>query len=169
MLANKDKKANKKKTKDKYLCAFFLVYMVALFRITVFRSNFSLFHVMENGTINLSLFQDYIPFIRQGRWFLFLYLFVGNIIWFVPFGSMILLSGKVKGIWGAALCGLLLSFIIETLQYIFGTGVSELDDLVLNTMGAGLGAAVVRLYRHYQCRLGRKREVPQASAGQNGG
>ena len=149
MLANKDKKANKKKTKDKYLCAFFLVYMVALFRITVFRSNFSLFHVMENGTINLSLFQDYIPFIRQGRWFL--------------------LSGKVKGIWSAALCGLLLSFIIETLQYIFGTGVSELDDLVLNTMGAGLGAAVVRLYRHYQCRLGRKREVPQASAEQNGG
>ena len=73
MLANKDKKANKKKTKDKYLCAFFLVYMVALFRITVFRSNFSLFHVMENGTINLSLFQDYIPLIRQERWFLDVY------------------------------------------------------------------------------------------------
>lgn len=49
MLANKGKKAIKKKTKDKYLCAFFLVYMVVLFRITVFRSNFSLFHVMENG------------------------------------------------------------------------------------------------------------------------
>ena len=50
MLGNKEMK----KTKDKYLLAFFLIYMVVLFRITVFRSTFSLYHVMENGTINLS-------------------------------------------------------------------------------------------------------------------
>ena len=92
MLGNKEMK----KTKDKYLLAFFLIYMVVLFRITVFRSTFSLYHVMENGTINLSLFQDYIPFIRQERWFLVLYLFVGNIIWFVPLGCVLLASGKVK-------------------------------------------------------------------------
>lgn len=98
MLGNKEMK----KTKDKYLLAFFLIYMVVLFRITVFRSTFSLYHVMENGTINLSLFQDYIPFIRQERWFLVLYLFVGNIIWFVPLGCVLLASGKVKGIWSAA-------------------------------------------------------------------
>lgn len=49
MLGNKEMK----KTKDKYLLAFFLIYMVVLFRITVFRSTFSLYHVMENGTINL--------------------------------------------------------------------------------------------------------------------
>ena len=102
MLGNKEMK----KTKDKYLLAFFLIYMVVLFRITVFRSTFSLYHVMENGTINLSLFQDYIPFIRQERWFLVLYLFVGNIIWFVPLGCVLLASGKVKGIWSAAVCGL---------------------------------------------------------------
>lgn len=38
MLGNKEMK----KTKDKYLLAFFLIYMVVLFRITVFRSTFSL-------------------------------------------------------------------------------------------------------------------------------
>ena len=154
MLGNKEMK----KTKDKYLLAFFLIYMVVLFRITVFRSTFSLYHVMENGTINLSLFQDYIPFIRQERWFLVLYLFVGNIIWFVPLGCVLLASGKVKGIWSAAVCGLCLSFIIETLQYIFGTGVSELDDLVLNTMGTWIGAAMVRLCRHYRRGQGRYQE-----------
>ena len=108
MLGNKEMK----KTKDKYLLAFFLIYMVVLFRITVFRSTFSLYHVMENGTINLSLFQDYIPLIRQERWFLVLYLFVGNIIWFVPLGCVLLASDKVKGIWSAAVCGLCLSLII---------------------------------------------------------
>lgn len=145
------------KSKASYLYGFFLVYIVVLLRITVFRTNFSLSHVMENGTINLSLFQDYIPFMRQGRWILFLYLFVGNIIWFVPLGSILLLTGKAKRIWSVALCGLLLSLIIETLQFIFGTGVSELDDLVLNTTGACIGAVIVRLYRHYQDGPGRKR------------
>lgn len=59
--------------------------------------------------------------------------------------------------------------IIETLQYIFGTGVSELDDLVLNTMGAGLGAWYGCI-RHYQCRLGRNGKLPTTSSltNQNG-
>lgn len=131
----------------RYLGVLFLIYLIILFRITVFRSGFSLASIMEKGTINLTLFQEYIPLIQQGRWFRFLYLFVGNIIWFVPFGSWLLASGKVAEVRKAALCGLVLSLLIETMQYIFGTGVSELDDLVLNTLGAWIGGAAVALYR----------------------
>ena len=45
MLGNKEMK----KTKDKYLLAFFLIYMVVLFRITVFRSTFSLYSSHQAG------------------------------------------------------------------------------------------------------------------------
>lgn len=38
------------------------------------------------------------------------------------------------------LLGLLFSFAIELLQYVFGTGISELDDLILNSLGAWIGA-----------------------------
>lgn len=137
----------------KYLNVLFLVYIVILFRITVFRSGFSLTHLMQRGTVNLTLFEEYMPLIRQGRCFRFLYLFVGNIVWFVPLGSWLLASKKETGIWMAVLCGFGLSFAIESMQYIFGTGVSELDDLILNTLGAWIGAAAVRGYRWHRCRL----------------
>lgn len=132
------------KTGNKWLKFIFLVYLAVLLRITVFRTGFSTAHLMQNGTVNLTLFQDYLPLIRHGRWFRFVYLFVGNIVWFVPLGSALMASGNVKLLQTAALCGLGLSLVIETMQYLFGTGVSELDDLVLNTLGTWIGAAAVR-------------------------
>ena len=70
----------------------------------------------------------------------FIYLFFGNIIWFVPFGFLLkrltrMTAGKI------IFLGFLLSLFIETTQFIFGTGVSEIDDLLLNTLGAAIGAA----------------------------
>jgi glycopeptide antibiotics resistance protein len=43
------------------------------------------------------------------------------------------------------LSGLFLSLVIEFLQYAFGTGISEADDLILNTLGALIGYALYRL------------------------
>lgn len=48
----------------------------------------------------------------------------------------------------ALLCGLGLSLVIKTLQYLFGTGVSELDDLTLNTLRVWIGAVTVQRYRN---------------------
>ncbi|MDE6917759.1 MAG: VanZ family protein, partial [Lachnospiraceae bacterium] len=63
----------------------------------------------------------------------------------VPFGMYLQYMGKTKTLLRAAACGLLFSLCIETMQYVFGTGYSELDDLILNTIGAWIGAAVVRV------------------------
>lgn len=123
---------------------FFFVYLIVLLRITVFRSDFSVNGLFQNGSVNVSLFQGYIAFIRQGEWFAFTYLFLGNIIWFLPFGMYLQYRGKIKNIWYGFVYGFLFSLMIETLQYVFGTGFSELDDLVLNSLGAGLGAILVR-------------------------
>lgn len=137
-----------RKVNSKFMVVLFLAYIVILFRITVFRSSFSLSHFMQNGAVNLTLFQDYLPLLQQGRWSLFLYLFAGNIICFFPLGFGLMASRKVVSLRTAALCGFGLSLVIETMQYLFGTGISELDDLVLNTFGTWAGAAAVQSCRY---------------------
>ena len=121
----------------------FLSYLAIVLRITVFRSTFTLQHLCQNGKIILTLFEGYIDLVRRGDWFAFTYLFVGNIVWFVPFGMYLQYMGKQRTLLRTAISGFLFSLLIETMQYVFGTGFSELDDLVLNTLGAWIGGVLV--------------------------
>ena len=123
----------------------FLLYLLIVLRITVFRSTFTLQHLCQNGKIILALFEGYIDLVRRGDWFAFTYLFVGNIVWFVPFGMYLQYMGKQRTLLCTAISGFLFSLLIETLQYVFGTGFSELDDLVLNTLGAWIGGVLVNI------------------------
>lgn len=140
---------NKKEGKwgNAALTAVFLLYIITVLRITVFRSGFSFDHLLT-GSINTALFTEYGPMLRQGRWLLFVYLFFGNIVWFVPLGMYLQYTQKTKRLLTAALYGFLFSLLIESLQYLFGTGTSEVDDLVLNTFGAWSGAAFINLARY---------------------
>ena len=92
-------------------------------------------------------FEGYIDLIRSGDWFAFTYLSVGNIVWFVPFGMYLQYMGISGRLFQTALYGFLFSLLIESMQFVFGTGFSELDDLVQNTLGAWIGGAVVIGFR----------------------
>jgi glycopeptide antibiotics resistance protein len=128
-------------TKKAALWAVFWVYLAVLLRITVFRAGFWS-HEVFSGEIVWVPFQDIflLASTAPGR---FIYLFVGNIVWFVPFGFLL---PRLTG-WGAGVVGLafLLSLLIETLQFVLGTGVSEVEDLILNTLGGGIGYLFHRL------------------------
>lgn len=126
--------------------ALFIIYLCILFRITVFRSGMSFSHLFENGTLNLIPFKDLLTIPRTSGWFRFIYLTVGNIVWFVPFGAYFVYRKPKNSVLFACLSGLLLSFLIEFLQYMFGTGVSETDDLILNTLGTLAGALAMKLW-----------------------
>ena len=123
-----------------------LLYLCVLLRITVFRSNFSLTGLFAGGSLQWVPFYNlYLAFINQGL-FYFLYLFLGNIIWFMPLGFLLpVLSGAGPRLPKLLLAGFCLSFLIELLQYVFGTGVSEVDDLLLNTIGTAAGYFLYRL------------------------
>ncbi len=113
-----------------------VIWLAVLFRITVFRDHcFS--HGLFSGRIEWDAFAYYYKLARVGYWRYFTYLFVGNLLWFFPAGFLVRLRGGTLP--QAALAGFLLSLVIETLQFILGSGVSELDDLVLNTIGACIG------------------------------
>lgn len=139
------------------LHGLFWVYIGVLLKITVFRSGFQPGNLCQNGTINLTLFESYVPLLENRDFKRIVYLFVGNIIWFVPLGFYLGRFGRRKWeVWQIWLSGLLLSFLIEFLQYVFGTGVSELDDLILNSLGAWIGALIEKGMRMRGMRTGRR-------------
>ena len=145
--------------KDKYRnlpTILFWLYIAAVLRITVFRPGFLPVELLKNGSINLTLFQGYVPLLKKGDWFRFLYLFGGNIIWFVPFGMYLEHKSRGNSLWKIVLAGFLFSLTIESLQYLFGTGYSELDDLILNTAGVFAGAVFVKGVKRHVVRGGGK-------------
>lgn len=70
---------------------------------------------------------------------------IGNFLLFMPLGASLIVWGqnlrRVRfGLGGTILAGLVLSLSIETLQYLFALGFSDVDDLVFNTLGTAVAA-----------------------------
>jgi glycopeptide antibiotics resistance protein len=65
---------------------------------------------------------------------------IGNILLFIPLGLIApFLFSKLRTTRWIVLFGLTFSFCIETFQLILKIGVSDVDDLLYNTLGAILG------------------------------
>ena len=67
---------------------------------------------------------------------------IGNIILFIPIGVIPALFFPV-GIKKSLLIGFAVSLLIECSQWFFWLGSFELEDLLHNTIGAGIGAVIV--------------------------
>ncbi len=78
-----------------------------------------------------------------GSWFKPLFDYGGNLALFVPFGVLLfMLIGRISS---SALWGFALSLSVELAQAMFALGRTDIDDLIFNTLGAFLGAAIARL------------------------
>ncbi len=122
--------------KQRWLFILLVLYLLILLRITVFRSSF-LANGWFGGEVVWVPFVELFRLLEAKEYMYFIYLFVGNIVWFVPLGIYI---GLKKGTPVAAIAfGLLLSVGIEAGQYIFSSGVTETEDVILNTFGCFLG------------------------------
>lgn len=75
---------------------------------------------------------------RHAKW----NLIISNILLFLPFGVF---AGRVWG-WKAVLYGAILSVCIEVLQFVFGLGYSEVDDVINNTIGTVIGVGISSLW-----------------------
>jgi glycopeptide antibiotics resistance protein len=68
---------------------------------------------------------------------------IGNVIGFMPFGFILpLISDRFRKWYMVFLCGFLLTLLVESVQLITGIGIFDVDDMILNTMGALLGYLV---------------------------
>jgi len=133
--------------RGEFVLILFLLYISIVLYITVFRFGS---HYAERQ-INLTIFRELINIYHKNGVGQFLWLFVGNIAWFIPFGFFLPMVLKSSSLAKTVTVGFLFSLVIEALQYVFYKGVAELDDLLLNTLGVVIGYFlfwIVSRYRH---------------------
>ena len=65
---------------------------------------------------------------------------LGNFFIFVPLGIILPLTSEKATLKKCVLAGFSMSLCAETVQYIFRLGMSDIDDLIINTLGAFSGA-----------------------------
>lgn len=119
-----------------------LAYLAALVQITVIRGGVDWARVAAGGRAAPQL----VPLTTtlgelRGGWWRFVYHVVGNLIWFAPLGWML----KRRDGWTALVAGALVSVGIELMQYLLTTGMCDVDDVILNALGAWLGWLSARL------------------------
>jgi len=69
---------------------------------------------------------------------------IGNIILFVPLPSLLYFLVKVKSFKSIFLFSFFSSVAIEFIQYIFKRGVADIDDIILNSLGALIGVLFIK-------------------------
>lgn len=72
-----------------------------------------------------------------------------NVFLFVPMGLTLLFALPEKmnhKVLLSVLCAMVLSMIVEILQYVFQLGRAETDDVICNTLGAAIGTLAFSLF-----------------------
>lgn len=80
---------------------------------------------------------------------------LGNVAAFVPFGAYLPLIRRRTGIGANLLIVIGTSVVVEVVQGVFGLGASDIDDVILNTLGGLIGILVLTLLRVLLRRWGR--------------
>ncbi|MBA1434868.1 VanZ family protein, partial [Bombilactobacillus bombi] len=123
----------------------FVIYLMLLFFLTVFRHgyfpwDFHFYWQRPLSEVNWRPLVETFKLTSGTSLLDFFYNFGGNIAWFIPWGFMYPhLKAHKAGFWLTVLSGMLVSLLIESLQFLLFTGVSDIDDVIFNTCGAMLG------------------------------
>lgn len=97
-------------------------------------------------TVQLLPMKTTLAELRAGAW-PFVYHLIGNMIWFVPLGVFLPALWKT-GFAKTLLLGAGASLILEALQYALGSGVADIDDVIINALGAAAGRLLFLLKQH---------------------
>lgn len=123
----------------------FAFYIFLLFALTVFRDGyfiwqFKFFWHRPLSQINIIPLVETFKLTKGQSLVDFFYNLYGNIVWFVPMGVFIpALTKRHLGFLKVVLIGALISASIETMQFVLNTGVTDIDDVIFNTLGAAVG------------------------------
>lgn len=128
---------------------FFVLFTTGLFALTLFPANFWGHTQLHWPELSIGTFYTKVTILEElqegGAWPLFMLL--GNIIMFAPFGFFPALVGDRPRWWKALLTGFCVSSFIEFVQLFIGRS-SDINDIILNTLGALCGFWVYLLLKH---------------------
>lgn len=131
----------------------FVLYIFALIYFLFFAERFGQLAFAEREYhYNLVLFQEIKRFWiyrkQLGFWAVTANL-LGNVAGFVPFGMILpVINRNVRGFFFITFSGFALSLLVETVQLVTKLGCFDVDDLVMNTLGAALGYMIFAV-SHY--------------------
>lgn len=140
---------NKKKSRLVWRMLFF-VYILLLIYFLFFAEWYG-----RSSQVHLEPQYNLIPFLeirrfwmykdQIGLWNVFLNL-AGNVIGFIPFGFILpLLSPELRKGGSVIFYGMTMSVVVEALQLFGRVGSCDVDDVILNTLGAFLGYISFRI------------------------
>ncbi len=69
----------------------------------------------------------------------------GNILLFIPLGIYVQAFKKNKAILPSVAIVCVVSICVELTQYVLGIGAADIDDVILNAIGGGMGVLLYRL------------------------
>lgn len=124
-------------------CVLFTGYLAALLQVTVIRDwqdFFDLSHSAAKTEIIWVPLKTTVQDAKEMGILWELYHMAGNMAWFVPLGFLgAELCPKLRRWRALSAAALGFSFLVEFSQWVFQTGVSDMDDLILNTLGGCIG------------------------------
>ncbi len=128
----------------------FFIYFLAVIYFTFFK------YGMLGISFNKSRYLNLVPLIETIKMFTgnfmglgnSLYNVVGNILLFVPLGFFIpLLFKNGEDLRKVLMYGFIGSLLVEVIQYFTAINITDIDDIIFNTLGAGLGFVCYKIFK----------------------
>lgn len=125
---------------NKLTHVLFIVYLIALFWIILFKLNVHFSYMGDSRSINLIPFGE--PLILNGK-FDFGEIIL-NVLIFVPLGIYAGILFKRWTFGKKLFLFFLISLMIEGFQFVFGVGASDVTDIIDNTLGGLIGLMIYK-------------------------
>ena len=123
----------------------FFLYIIAVISVTFIVRETMVLRTPENRGVILQPFREFEAMMNGAHFFWFKQIFL-NILLFVPFGILLpMMSRCFKNPIITMVFGCLFSGTIEIMQYITGRGLTEVDDVITNTIGAAVGVVIYKI------------------------
>ena len=145
-------------TERKYVRCIFFSYLLIVIRLIIFKYPYGqLREIMGNWSkevITLGLHSaNFIPFKTIRMYIDYSYMLnsfenlVGNVMIFVPFGFLLpMVFEKKKSFFLMMIMAFAFVFGIEVFQLVSGFGAFDVDDIILNCLGAVMGYLIYYVY-----------------------
>ncbi len=125
------------KKKKRLTHILFSIYCILLVWIVLFKLSFSFEDIkMMLGYRGVNL----IPFYYDNEVSMHFKEVMENLLLFIPFGLYLGMMGVKLG--KSVLAGFIFSLVMEICQFIFTLGASDITDIITNTLGTFIGAAL---------------------------
>ena len=137
------------KTSIKFLKIISSVLFVLYLSYLIYLTFFDHFYGRDviHRSINIVPFKTIVKFLTSSyNWNVILINIAGNIAAFVPMGFLLpIILNRLNSVLRVLIAVLSATLSIEILQYIFGVGATDIDDIILNVFGGTIGYLIVKI------------------------